>query len=139
MMMMMDINWTWKIKMGINWTLIQNSIARDISRQWGRACQYRNGLKFGITIKTTAGNSPLNNGVEKRHNETLGSMIEKKFCLFYCLTCYEIYWYFWEKRMMFLNMIHKGHILLVCPVCKNCCENVRIANLSEPTVQLSFN
>ena len=21
-------------------------------------------------------------------------------------------WYFWEKRMMFLHMIHKGHILL---------------------------
>ena len=84
---------------------VQNSIARDISRQWGRACQYRNGLKFGITIKTTAGNSPLNNGVEKRHNETLGSMIEKKFCLFYCLPCYEIHF---KKRIQFKKFINQS-------------------------------
>ena len=33
--------------------------------------------KFGITIKTTAGNSPWSNGVVERHNQTLGNMIDK--------------------------------------------------------------
>ena len=42
---------------------------------------------------------------------SISDMKKSRYACGLCEKTYAHKWYFWEKRMMFLHMIHKGHIL----------------------------